>query len=245
MRHDETIDNVKGIIQGETDSRVRRSGSRGRINNITDLLVRNGEIPAGSHVYVYCSDLQRAYDTGEGVHDRLWNQWGLQNDLRFMQLLRERGQGVLEGKTYSQALPILAQAMQISPESLTADAQTIYRLLYESDGIPRQIAKSDMSARSEKVVREFEGLDGVVIAVGHLISGKNYLVNLETTGNIMGNPPKPFQHYPNLHVIVLDRDVSNMGRYKQIRSYHLPNGQAEINNGQPNGATATLLRTVS
>lgn len=236
IRHDVTGANGKGI-QGGTNTPLQKTGSRTRINNLTDMLVEEGELYTESpdlKVYVDCSDLNRAYETGDGVHNRL-NHHGIKSEVHFTPYLNERGQGCLEGLSFDQALPILAQLV---PKDiiLTPDAESIFPLLYSLDNVPGQTKQGDVTKKLEQYIREHvEEHEGIGILVVHSITGMNYLVNLLMDGNILGNPQKPFKMYPNLGAVVLERDEGNRGRYIQTRTYLPPNGKP---NGLTNGAIA-------
>ena len=236
VRHEITPDNVRGEVQGDSDPPLRpQRGSPKRIYDLTDKLAR--EIGPSSEIYVFSSESRRAYDTGEGIHDRLWAQWGRMSHVHYTPDLRERGQGVLERKNYAQVLAMLQREQISDPDEAR---KAVLSILYELDDILGQVPKSEMGEKLERVVGEFERTDGVVIAVGHLVSGLNYLVNLMTTGDIMGNPRQPFLDYPNLHAIVLDRGTS--GKYIKTKSYD-PSLNSPTGNGTQQNSDTTLAKS--
>ncbi len=224
VRHDVTNANL-GYIQGQTDTRLQ-SGSITRINNLADMVIQEEGLRLeedkrreGASIYIFSSDLSRTYGTAERILHYLAARRGYQLELRFTEDLKERGQGDLEGMSFEKALPILSADPNLSPT-----AEGIYSLLYSSNDIPNGERSEDVAKRLERFVRNYiQQLDGVGIVSAHLISGMNYLKNLLTDGNMLGSPARPYQHYPNLSVVRLERDPQNFMRYIETGSYGPPN----------------------
>lgn len=215
VRHDLSSLNRRGRIQGQSNTPLQ-AGFRGRVDDLTDRIVGQRDIlPQRVPIHVISSDLDRTYGTAERVHRRLWDKHHYPTTFLYTILLRERGQGELEGKSFEEALPLLSNDPNLSP-----NAETIYGLLYSSNNIPKGETHNAVGERLNNFVGEYiQELKGTGIVVTHLISGMNYLKNLLTDGNILGSPPRPYQNYPNLSVVRLELDPLNYMRYRETGQY--------------------------
>ncbi len=220
VRHDVSGPNRKGYIQGQTDTPLQ-PGYKTRVDRLTDMIAEEEAFtnPQKSPVYILCSELGRTYETGERIHRRLLDEHHVKSELRLTELLKERGEGDLEGKSFEEARPHLS-----SDPNLSLDAETIYGLLYLSNNIPNGERHESVTARLGQFVRDdIQQLEGVGIIAAHLISGMNYLKNLLTDGNILGDPPRDYQHFPNLSVVRLSFDPQRYMRYTETGQYGPPN----------------------
>lgn len=216
VRHDKSKLNSSGYIQGQTDTPLE-PGYRTRIYRLTDIVVREeGITPTQvSHIYIFCSDIGRTYHTGDRIHRRLLDKHNIKSELRFTELLNERGQGVLEEVRYEEALPRLSTDPNLSP-----DAETIYGFLYLSNNVPNGERHEIVKSRLEQFVRDYiHQLHGIGIISAHSISGMNYLNNILINGDMLS---QPYQHYPNLSVVSLSLDPQNLPRYMETRYYGAP-----------------------
>lgn len=216
VRHDLTRSNIGGYIQGQRDTPLQE-GFRTRVDRLTDIIAQEeGLILAPEQtIHIFCSDLDRTYETGERIHRRLLDKYHLKSEFRYTSDLRERGLGYLEGKSFEEALPFLSFDSTLSP-----DSETIYGLLYLSNDVPNGERHEDVKARLGKFVLDYvQQLDGVGIVVSDLISGMNNLKNLLTDGNILS---QPYKHFSNLSVIGLSRDRQQFLRYTETINYGLP-----------------------
>lgn len=221
VRHDVTDAANSGIIQGQIDTKLGER-FKTRVDALTDLIAeKEGYIMRGSeHIYVISSDLIRTYGTAERIIHRLWDKYGYKAELRSTELLKERAQGILEWMSFEEARPHLS-----SDPSLPLKPETIYPLLYISNNIPSQERHEAVRERLARFVIEYiQQLEGVGIEVGHLITN-NYLRNLLTDGNILGEPPRGLDFFPNLSVVRLQRDTEHFGRYIETGKYGPPNDQ--------------------
>ncbi len=87
VRHGETVENVNGIIQGQSPGRLSDNG-KGQVQRLAERL-RHEEFD-----FIYCSDLARAVDTAKAI-----NFYHLKVPLKFVEDLRERDFGLCEGKS--------------------------------------------------------------------------------------------------------------------------------------------------
>lgn len=230
LRHALSGGNKENRVQGQSESELRR-GYKGQTERLTDKIVEQERlIPRTTPVYIFCSDSDRAYYTAQWIHSHLSNQHHIQADLRRTELLKERGQGILEGLSYEEVATILRQILP--PDAhVTPDAKSIYPHLFSSDAIPEGEKLEKAKSRLERfAVEDLQRLEeGMGLIVGHGISG-NYLLNLLKYGNILGDGK--YQHLPNLAGVKLE--IESFGRYKETGRYEPPNG-----NGSANGGLAT------
>ena len=153
------------------------------------------------------------------MHRRLRDRHHLKSEHRFTEDLKERGQGVLEGMGFKEALPLLSSDPTLSP-----NAETVYGLLYLSNDVPSGERHEDVAERLRRVFQEYvQRLNGTGIFALHLISGMNHFRNLLTDGNILGDPQRPYEHYPNLSVVRLELDPQRYMRYRVTQTYGPPN----------------------
>jgi len=91
IRHGETIENQKGILQGHLPSKLSEAGIE-QAKKVA-LRMKNEKID-----FIYSSDLARAKDTAEEIAKFHTNV-----PLKFVKELRERNLGEFEGKTRAEA----------------------------------------------------------------------------------------------------------------------------------------------
>lgn len=238
IRHALSGGNRENRVQGQSESELRR-GYKGQTERLTDKIVEQERlIPRTTPVYVFCSDSDRAYYTAQWIHSRLSNQHHIQADLRRTELLKERGQGVLEGLSYEQVVPILRQILP--PDTpLSPDAKSVYPHLFSCDAIPGGEKQESATLRLERFTMEdLQRLEGMGLIVGHGISGMNYLTNLLRFGNILGDGK--YQHFPNLAGVRLE--LESFGRYRETGRYEPPNSSRNQNGGH---TTTPLERRVA
>ena len=238
IRHALSGGNRENRVQGQSESELRR-GYKGQTERLTDKIVEQERlIPKTTPVYVFCSDSDRAYYTAQWIHSHLSNQHHIQADLRRTELLKERGQGILERLSYEDVATILRQILPPGT-NITPDAKSIYPHLFSSNAIPEGEKLEKAKSRLERfAVEDLQRLEeGTGIIVGHGISG-NYLINLLKYGNILGDGK--YQHLLNLAGVKLERE--SFGRYKEIGRYEPPNGNRNHNGGH---ATTPLEKRVA
>lgn len=224
VRHDLTSA-VSGFIQGQTDTQLLQ-GFRTRVDGLTDLIASEEEptLKSGVPIHVISSSLGRTYGTAERMTHRLWDKYHYQTNLLYSEDLKERGQGDLEGKSFKEALTLLSADPNLPPT-----AESVYPLLYLRNDIPNGETHEALTARLQKVVSDYiQQLTGIGILAVHEISGMNCLKNLLTDGNILGNPPRPYQHFLNLSVVRLEPDPASFMRYKETGRYG-PQNHSEAN----------------
>lgn len=239
IRHALSGGNFEGRIQGQTNTPLQQ-GYKTSVDRIADMVIEAEHlVPRPADVYVVCSNLDRAYYTAERILRGLTDS-KIQAELRRYPLLTERGAGILEGKLYSEAIPILKRILPTDAD-LQPDAKSIYPHLYALNNIPEGEKHEDLGERLQEVLFELQKLKGVVILVGHGVSGNNNLKNLMTDGNILGVPYRPYQHFDNLSVVRLESGES-YARYIPTGNYGPPpNG----NRNQNGGHSAPLEKRVA
>jgi len=225
LRHALSGGNKENRVQGQSESELRR-GYKTKAERLTDTIVGEERlIPRTTPVYIFCSNSDRAYYTAQWIHGHLSNVHHIQADLRRTELLKERGQGVLEGLSYEQAVIILRQILPPGTP-LTPDANCIYPHLFSCDEIPNGEKQETAKLRLERfAVEDLQRLEGMGIIVGHGISGMNYLPNLLMHGNILGEGT--YQHFPNLAGVRLE--LESFSRYRKTGRYEPQNGN--VNGG--------------
>src|SRR3989338_1819645 len=238
LRHALSGGNKENRVQGHSESELRR-GYKTKAERLTDTIVGEERlIPRTTPVYIFCSDSDRAYYTAQWIHSHLSNQHHIQADLRRTELLKERGQGILERLSYEDVATILRQILPPGT-NITPDAKSIYPHLFSSNAIPEgeklEKAKSRLEIFAVEDLQRLE--EGTGIIVGHGISG-NYLINLFKYGNILGDGK--YQHLLNLAGVKLESE--SFGRYKEIGRYEPPNGNRNQNGGH---ATTPLEKRVA
>lgn len=231
MRHYLSGGNKRNIVQGQSNTELQR-GYKAQAERLTNTIVRREQlIPQVAPVYVFCSNSDRAFYTAQWVNNHLANEHHVQADLRRTELLKERGQGVLEELPYEQAIPILRQFLPPGT-SLSPNASSIYPYLFSLDVVPQAEKLESAASRLERFVMEdVQRLEGTGLIVGHGISIMNYLINLLRYGNILGEGT--YQHFPNMGGVRLERE--SFGRYRETGRYEPP-----YENGNPNNDNSTL-----
>lgn len=240
VRHALSGGNNAGIIQGRLNIPIQ-SGYKPNVDKLTDLIIAEEllkQLEPDTPVYVLHSKLDRAFYTASRIHSGLTERH-IQSGVHPIPELAERGAGILEGKKYADAIPILQQLLPPGTD-LQPNAESIYPHLYALDNIPGAEKHEEVGTRLPEALSQIQSLKGVVIVVGHGIS-MNYLKNLMTEGNILGDPSRPYQHFPNLSVVRLERErgIENHARYIVTGTYGPPNNKA--NGGQANDVTASRL----
>ena len=253
VRHALSGGNSGGIIQGQLDFPIQ-PGYGPNVQKLTDLIIEQEQLKElGQDVYIHVvhSGLDRTFYTASGVHGRLARR-GYQSSVVPIPELIERNSGILQGKSYPEAIPILAKLLPPDTQ-LEPTAASIYPHLYSLDEIPGGENHEASGRRAEQALKKIQALDGIVVVVGHGIFELNYLKNKMTDGNILGeNPPAPYQHFSNLSVVRLERPkFKKEDRFPQklfaVREplygvtgkYGPPNGNGGPNPG--NGATITPM----
>lgn len=211
VRHALSGGNNDGTIQGQRNFPIR-TGYKPNVDKLTDLVFREeqlGQLEPDTKVYVVCSDLDRAFYTASRIHSGLTGKH-TQSGLEIIPELTERGVGILEGKKYGEAIPILARLLP-ADTVLEPTAESIYPHLYFLNNIPGGENHEEAERRAGEALKRVQSLQGVVIVVSHGIFGLNYLKNFMTDGYILGKgASQPYQHFPNLSVVRLERE-----RYKR------------------------------
>ncbi|MBI2660187.1 histidine phosphatase family protein [Candidatus Woesearchaeota archaeon] len=244
-RHALSGGNFAGIIQGQLNTPIQ-PGYKTNVAKLTDLIITTEslrQLEPGISIYVVHSGLDRAFYTASGIHQGL-RERRIHSGVLPIPELTERGAGMLEGKTYAEAAMLLQP--HISPNIvLEPTPESIYPHLYSIDGVLGMESHQMAEARLKEALKRIQDLRGVVVVVGHAISDMNYLRNLMTKGNILGENSESYQRFPNLSVVRLEREryrkeerfpqrLFAMGReppYTVTGTYGPPNS-----NGQPNGA---------
>lgn len=85
VRHGETVENMKGICQGQMQGTLTRKG----ISQAKKLARR---LKKDSFDIIYCSDLRRAKDTCKEI-----KKFHLKTKVKYVKALRERSKGIFEG----------------------------------------------------------------------------------------------------------------------------------------------------
>lgn len=234
-RHALSGGNFEGLIQGQTNTPLQQ-GYKTSVDKLADMIIEAEHLASQSaDVYVVCSNLDRAYYTAERLLRGLADS-KIQAELRRYSLLTERGAGILETKTYLEAIPILQRLLPPGTD-LQPNAKSVYPHLYALNNIPEGEKHEELGERLQEVLIEFQRLKGVVIVVVHGISGNNNLKNLMTDGNILGVPYQPYKHFDNLSVVRLESGES-YARYIPTGNYGPPpNG----NRNQNGDHTATPI----
>lgn len=216
VRHAPTIYNTRGIVQGQLDTPLIRGHGR-LIDRLTDLIVREeGDIlQQRLPIHIAASGLVRGYATAERILHRLVNKHPHQAQLYRTNFLTERGQGILEGLSFEEALRHLAPN-----RNLSADAETVYGFLYGSNDVPGGEPHEAVRQRLEQFVSGYiQQLDGFGILVTHSVSGNN-LKNILIDGGMLA---QPYQYNSPLSVVRLSRDPNIFVRYIEIGQYGPPN----------------------
>lgn len=207
VRHALSGGNNEGIIQGQRNFPIR-PGYKPNVDKLTDLIFREeqlGQLEPDTKVYVVCSNLDRAFYTASRIHNGLTEK-RIQSGLEIIPELTERGVGILEGKKYAEAIPILARLLP-ADTALDPTAKGIYPHLYALNNIPGGENHEEAERRAEEALKRVQGLQGVVIIVSHGIFGLNYLKNFMTDDHILGrDASQSYQHFPNLSVVRLERE---------------------------------------
>jgi broad specificity phosphatase PhoE len=128
VRHAETVENVKGIIQGHRPGKLSEKGIE-QTKKLARIL-RSERI-----LNIYSSDLARAIDTTNEI-----KKYHPGVPVRYLKLLRERNLGELEGKSRDELLSteiypnsgILKTAEGESIEDLFSRASQILELIYSA-----------------------------------------------------------------------------------------------------------------
>ena len=238
VRHALSGANLEGVIQGQTNTPLK-PGYKTSVDKFADMVISQEHLaPQPADVYVVCSPLDRAYYTAERIHRGLTDR-RVQAELRILHGLTERGAGILEGKTYADAIPDIQDAIKSSGKSVPTiepNARGIYPYLYLLNNIPGGEKHEVLRERLSYALGQIEQLRGIVIIVGHGISGNNHLKNLMTDQDILGNPQKPYQHLDNLAVVRLDKGANR--RYIAAEPYGPPNGNGAVSGGSLIEATS-------
>lgn len=238
VRHALSGGNIEGKIQGQTNTPLRQ-GYKTNADRLADLVIAQEHLaPQTTSVVVYCSELDRAYYTADRIHRGLTDK-KVQAELLIRPTITERGAGILEGKMYMEAIPILQGLLPPSTD-LQPNAESIYPYLYALNNIPRGEKHENLGERLQEFLIELQRLKGIVFVVGHGISGMNNLKNLMTDGNILGAPPQPYQHFPNLSVVRLESDGASYARYIVTGRYGPPQND-KANGGQAENVIAGPL----
>ena len=183
VRHAATKFNSKGLIQGQLDTALE-PGYGEKVDRLADL-VAEVEGPPG---VVFSSDLSRANLTGSRLAQRLRRRHGYKFDYIATPALRERGEGVLEGKSFEEAFPEMAPG-------------EVYGHLYKADYHPNGETLQEVEARLRRFIAgRLSEYQGMGIIVGHLLTGLNYLRNLLVHQDMLG---EEYQVYNNLAVLTL------------------------------------------
>ena len=205
VRHALSGGNNEDIIQGQLDFPIQL-GYRPNVDKLADLIIEQERLREGPKVYIHVvhSGLQRAFYTASRIHKRLGDK-GFQSAVVPIPELMERHVGILQGKHYPEAIPLLAERLpQGTP--LEPTAKSIYPHLYDLDEIDGGENHYIAGRRADQALKRIQTLEGLVVVVGHGIFGL-YLKNLMTDGNILGkNPSQSYQHFPNLSVVRLERE---------------------------------------
>jgi len=215
VRHDVTAWN-SGKVQGTINTKLQR-GSATRINEVVDLIVEeeNFPPPQDTPIYIVGSELDRVYDTAEGIHLQLHRKHGLKSASFYTKDLNERHLGELEDKSFERVLEIMAPDSKLAPTP-----ENVYPILYLSDEIPGGEPHEGITERLTEVNLDYVVQNyGIGIFVVSQTSGMNHFHNLLTHGNILA---LPYRHKPNLSVVRMELDAQNSMRYVVTKEYGPP-----------------------
>ena len=228
LRHAESRENKRHRVQGLDDPELQR-GYKKLTEDLTDRIVEGERlIRYSGQVYVFSSGMKRSYYTAQWMHSHLANRYKIQADLLRRPDLNERGQGVLEGLSYEKVVEYLLREKLPPGTTLEPKAKSIYPHLFSSDVIPGGEKLERAKSRLERfAVEELQQREGIGFIVGHSISGMNYLDNLLTSGNILGDGN--YKHFPNLTGVRLE--IESFGRYRETGRYEPQNRDWSHANG--------------